>query len=326
MYDRGLSVLEQYGLEAGTVYRGRGALICETDKGLVLIREFTGTPKKLECQAGLLDKIAGESPVWTDQILSNKEGSYISEDSDHIFYIVKKWYEGKECDTRSEEDICKAASILANLHKVMSMPVQNHYVRESLYSEFQRHNIELRKIQKFVCKKRRKNRFEQEFLETVCCFLGHGEDAVRRLEGSDYSGLRQQELERGAVCHGEFNQHNILFSGGEVRAVTNFDKWNFDVQIADLYRFMRKVLEKHQWDPALGKKILLSYHQTRPLSRAERENLQIRFAYPEKYWKLANYYYTHNKAWISEKNVEKLEKLRDQMENWRNFVESVYVA
>ena len=48
MYDRGLSVLEQYGLEAGAVYRGRGALICETDKGLVLIKEFCGTPKKLE--------------------------------------------------------------------------------------------------------------------------------------------------------------------------------------------------------------------------------------------------------------------------------------
>ena len=26
MYDRGLSVLEQYGLEAGAVYRGRGGI------------------------------------------------------------------------------------------------------------------------------------------------------------------------------------------------------------------------------------------------------------------------------------------------------------
>lgn len=323
MYDRGLSVLEQYGLEAGAVYRGRGALICETDQGLVLIKEFLGTPKKLECQAKLLEKIAGASPILTDQILSNKEGSYISGDSDHIPYIVKKWYEGKECDTRSEEDICKGAAALASLHKVMSMPVQNHYVRESLYSEFQRHNRELRKIWKFVCGKRRKNRFEQKFLDTVCCFLGHGEDAVKQLEAAGYGELRQRELERGAVCHGEYNQHNILFSEGEIRAVTNFDKWNFDIQAGDLYRFMRKILEKHQWDPGLGRKILLSYQQVRPLTPEEIENLRIRFAYPEKYWKLANYYYTHNKAWISEKNVEKLERLWEQMEKWRNFVESV---
>ena len=89
---------------------------------------------------------------------------------------------------------------------------------------------------------------------------------------------------------------------------------------------MRKVLEKHQWDQNLGRKILLAYQQVRPLSREEVENLRIRFAYPEKYWKLANYYYTHNKAWIPGKNLEKLEKLRDQKEKWRNFVESIFVA
>ena len=226
MYDRGLSVLEQYGLEAGAVYRGRGALICETQEGLVLIREYWGTPRKLEYQAKLLETISGASPIGTDRILNNREGSYISGDSENVPYIVKKWYEGKECDTRSEEEICKGVSALASLHKVMCMPVQSHYVRESLCSEFQRHNRELRKIRKFILGKRRKNTFEQELLDTLSSFLGHGEEALYRLEVSGYERLRQRELERGAVCHGEFNQHNILFSEGKVRAVTNFDKWN----------------------------------------------------------------------------------------------------
>ena len=31
-------------------------------------------------------------------------------------------------------------------------------------------------------------------------------------------------------------------------AVTNFEHWGFDVQISDLYRFMRKILEKYSWD------------------------------------------------------------------------------
>ena len=39
MYDRGLGVLEQYGLTAETVLRGRGALICQTEKGWKSIRE-----------------------------------------------------------------------------------------------------------------------------------------------------------------------------------------------------------------------------------------------------------------------------------------------
>ena len=50
LYDRGLSVLEQYGLGAKSSYRGRGALLCQTQIGLVLIREFTGSDKKLKKQ------------------------------------------------------------------------------------------------------------------------------------------------------------------------------------------------------------------------------------------------------------------------------------
>lgn len=334
MYDRGLSVLEQYGLESTAVYRGRGSLICDTDKGLVLIKEFCGTPKKLECQARLLSCISEQSQVPADEILQNQEGSYISVDKENVPYIVKKWYEGKECDTRCEADIYTGLSAMAGLHKVMQMPVELHYVREPLHREFARHNAELRKIRKFVAAKRRKNDFELQFLESIRSFLGHGEEALRRLELSGYEKLRQETLEKGCICHGEYNQHNVLILGeksakrqqrlpGAEAAVTNFDRWGYDEQMADLYQFMRKILEKHDWDTELGKKMLTAYDQVKPLKKKELENLQLRFSYPEKYWKLANYYYTHNKAWISEKNVEKLKRLSAQQDKWRNFVETM---
>lgn len=156
MYDRGLSVLEQYGLESNAVYRTRGALVCETGQGRVLIKEFGGTPRKLECQALLLSDISGKSQVLTDEILPNLEGGYMSLDKENVPYIVKRWYEGRECDTRCEEDICTGAAALASLHKVMKMPVQEHYVRESLSQEYRRHNAELRKIRKFVSAKKKR--------------------------------------------------------------------------------------------------------------------------------------------------------------------------
>lgn len=321
MYDRGLSVLEQYGIEALSVRRGRGALICETREGTVLIKEFCGTPKKLEAQAALLKKTAAETGIFTDEILANQEGTYVSADSENVSYVVKRWQEGKECDTRCEEEILAAMETLARLHKAMQMPVQEHYVKESLYVEFSRHNRELRKIRKFISTKRRKNEFEQCFLESAAMFLADGEEAERRLAASAYEKLRQNNLERGCVCHGEYNQHNVLFLKKKQMAVTSFDRWNFDVQTGDICQFMRKILEKHEWNPGLGKKMLAAYEQERPLSSEEKENLKIRFLYPEKYWKLANHYYTRKKAWISQKNVEKIEKLTAQYENWRNFAE-----
>ena len=91
--------------------------------------------------------------------------------------------------------------------------------------------------------------------------------------------------------------------------MTNFGHFSFDVQISDLYCFMRKILEKYNWDVFLARRMLEQYDKIRPISSEEWENLQIRFTYPEKYWKLANYYFSHNKAWISGKNTEKLEKV-----------------
>ena len=46
MYDYGLSTLEQYGLTAESTARTRGGLLCHTEKGLVIVKEFKGTEKK----------------------------------------------------------------------------------------------------------------------------------------------------------------------------------------------------------------------------------------------------------------------------------------
>ena len=64
MYDYGLSVLEQYGLTASFSGRVRGALLCRTEKGPVILREFHGSEKKLSMQQQLLEKM-NRTVLWT---------------------------------------------------------------------------------------------------------------------------------------------------------------------------------------------------------------------------------------------------------------------
>ena len=52
-----------------------------------------------------------------------------------------------------------------------------------------------------------------------------------------------------------------------------------------------RVLEKQNYDARLGRKMLKTYSEVRPLRDEELEYLGIRLLYPEKFWKLANYYY-----------------------------------
>ena len=266
--------------------------------------------------------IAGQMVYPVDLLEKNIPGFALCEFTIDKEGVILRPHIVRSTHPEFAEEALRIVKALASLHKTMQMPVWEHYVRESLLSEYERHNRELRKIKKFIFQKHQKNEFERCYLEHADRYLCCAEEAFKRISQSSYDRLRTVSLERGCVCHGAFHQHNILMWDSET-AVVNFDNWNYDVQMADLYQFMRKILEKHGWDKELGKEMIQSYCEIRPLIKEERENLAVRFAYPEKFWKLANYYYTHNKVWIPKKNLKKLRKLISQYEKWLEFVESI---
>ena len=323
MYDYGLSVMQQYGLNVQHSYRGRGALICQTQEGLYLLRPFVGSVKRLERQCRLLTMLSEEYGMRVDVPLFNLEGSLVSTDEQETSYVLRRWYEGKECDTRDKEEVLRSVEALAQLHRAMKMPGLEQGTLEPLQQEYLRHNRELRKIRKFIRGKKVSSPFERQYLNSVEEFLEWAQEAVQCLQESSYEQLRQEVQKQGLICHGEFNQHHVLLQGKQI-SITGFDKWKYDLQVADLDCFMRKILEKADWDVRLGEKMLETYDRAKTLSKQEYEHLKIRFSYPEKYWKLANYYYAHNKAWISEKNVEKLQNVLRQKKAWREFIREIF--
>ena len=326
MNEKSLEVLKQYDFEVNRVLRGRGGMILNTDRGVKLFLECVKSDKYYERENDITRRVADSGFLWVDTYVQNSSGEILTPDEDGRRFYVKDWYEGKECDTKSREDILKSVRTLARLHILMKMEPVEEYRERSLREEYLRHNQELRKIRKFIRNKGASNVFEKNYLASVEQFLERAQYAVKLLDETDYDDLRERAWREGQVCHGEYNQHNILMLKGDHlgTAVTNFGHWSFDIQVADLYRFMRKILEKYNWNLDLAGEMLREYHKIRPISAEEWKNLRVRFTYPEKYWKLANYYYSHKKVWISEKNVEKLQNLIRQREIWENFAEECF--
>jgi len=95
-------------------------------------------------------------------------------------------------------------------------------------------------------------------------------------------------------------------------AIVEFNRMHKGMQMEDLYHFMRKAMEKHDWNLKLGMAMLETYTKVLPLSDADRICLYYLFLYPEKYWKQINFYYNANKAWIPARNIEKLKDLEIQ--------------
>ena len=144
-----------------------------------------------------------------------------------------------------------------------------------------------------------------------------------KLERSDYEKLYAEEMKKSGMIHGEYNYHNIIMTKEGI-ATTNFEKFRRDIQVEDLYYFLRKCMEKHHYDERLGYRMMRAYDSVNNLGKKERDYLAIRLAYPEKFWKTANSYYCTNKAWISVKNIEKLQTAIRQTEEKKMFLKEVF--
>lgn len=321
MYNRPEQVLENYELEMKSVARGRGVYLCETSAGPKMLKEYRGSEEKAEFLADMLDFLK-QNGIETQGIMRTREGKIVAVDVEEKRYLLLDAFQGVECDPKNRDDILRGAAALAGLHNVSkqypgSIPEFVCAEKDSLLELYEKHNRELNKVKNYVKTKKKKNEFEVKFMEQYPHFAESAHAITQE--------LKEQEIgeEAFGFCHGDFNQHNLIYRKDKT-AIVGFDSFSYQMQVGDIANFMRKMLEKHNWNTGLGFEIVCSYDNVKKLSKAELRLLYCHLAYPEKFWKLANHYYNSHKAWLSGRNIEKLEKVIAQEETRTQFLQMLY--
>ncbi len=324
MNDRAVSVLSEYDFEVIRTWKGRGAILFETPEGIRILREYTGFTDKLERQNALLSHIREESGIPVEAILSNKEGLLWTKDQNQNVYIVKTYFGGRECSIRDGEECRQAMRLLARLHKAMVMPTEPEAETPAcrVDKEYEKHNRELRKVRRFLRAKGQKTDFEIYLLKHYDMFMEKAFAVTERWNACRKPDFYERITRQGIWCHGDFQYHNLLYENNDI-AVINFEKCACDSQVRDVYLFLRKLLEKNNWSPAVGDGLLEAYQRERPLSEEELCQLYYRLAYPEKFWKIVNFYYNTGKAWIPGRNMEKFDKLLKQEKDRELFLHTM---
>lgn len=325
------NVLEQYDIVVSSTRRIRGAILCDSDKGLFLLREVAVSESRIPALFELYEYFFGQGYMQVDFPVKNREGSYVSMTEDGGRYILKKWSAGRECDIRKAAELLRAAGNLAKLHMLMQKEMEHEvYAAIHMKEEYLRHNRELKKVRKFMRGVSPKGEFEFAFLKCFEQMYHWADTAVEVLEQSEYDSLYDNSIKKSHMTHGEYNYHNILMpqtvhnTSQTAVTTTNFEKFRRDVQVEDLYYFLRKVLEKQGWKERLGDNMLNAYSAIKPLTKAELEYIKVRLIYPEKFWKIANSYYRSNKAWISAKSIEKIQTAIRQTEEKERFLSNIF--
>lgn len=271
--------------------------------------------------------------VAVDRVVPNRDGSWITLDSDQIPYVVKEWNSGRECDLTLEEDVLRGVRMLAHLHKGLRQVDATAFSQEdSLLTEYTRHNAELRRARNYVRKVRHKSEMELVMMGTFAYYYDQALEAQRLLEQWESKEAREtlrradpeyvgsdKEVIGSYLCHGDYSHHHILYDG-DFAMVTDLMAMTRGVQVSDLYYLMRKAMEKQGFDCGIGHKMLEEYDRHLPLTEGDRRYLYIRFLYPEKYWKQINYYFNSNKAWIPVRSIEKIRALQELEPERRKFL------
>lgn len=323
MNDKAVSVLENYDMEVIRTFKGRGTIICDTTKGLRVLKEYNGSTEKLELLELLQEKVS--HIVRTDMIVRNKEGELFCKDSDGITYIVKEQIEGRECNYKNEEEILQAFRAMAKLHQTMrdnsdmagSMPI--HYYVE----EMEKHTKECRRVRNYLRRLKIKTDFERALLQEYNYFMERAEDIMQKAMEEDREEYENFVRTNGFFCHGDYQYHNVIFVKNDI-AVINLERFAPDSGVRDFYLLFRKISEKSDWSLALGEKMLAAYESNRSFTPMERKQLYYRLAYPDKFWKIVNFYYNSKKSWIPDKNMEKLENLVNQERAKEKLLKTIF--
>lgn len=330
MKENEINVLEQYDIDINSTRKVRGAILCETNQGFYLLKEFSSSKKRIPMLYQLSLYLQEQGYGKTDMIVKNREGEFVSEAENGTEYILKRWFDGKECDVKKETDIIAATENLAHLHAKMSgeqvwgnLTEKTVPEGEDLCDTYRRHNRELKKVRMFIRAKVGKGEFELTYLKHFEEMYDWAAYAADMIEKSNYEVLLERSRSEHTITHGDYNYHNVLMMSDEI-ATTNFEHFRNDVQVSDLYYFLRKTMEKNKWSSVLGDKMLNAYSRIRPLEDNEMKYLTVCIIYPEKFWKSADAYYRSGKAWIPTKTVEKLHTSIAQVEEKKQFLNTIF--
>lgn len=328
MDDKHVEVFRQYDLKVYNLYRARGAFLIETNQGLKLLKNFEGSKNHLLYENRIKEVLVQNGCKNIDLVVPNKAGEYITEDSTGVSYIVKNWFLGEECNLKDLEDVYQSSSNLARLHVAMkgisiSEEERAYVTQTSILECFEKHNRELKRVRSYVRDKKQRNEFEVNFLTMYDSFYEEAVRATGYIAKSSYEELAKESVEQGYTCHGSYTYHNLLKHKDTI-ATTNFEKACLGVQVTDLYQFMRKCLEKNDWSLEYGQSMIEGYNSVKPLSKKEWELLYIMLLYPEKFWKVTNFYFNNKKSWISKRNIQKLLSLEEQSPLKTKFLQDMF--
>lgn len=326
--DKNRALLERYSITVYDSYRFRGATFATTPYGLLKLRAYDGTEGRQRFEAALKNHISENGFKNIDVSIMTTENTFLCQNQYGENFVLCCWFDGDEPSIQDSSQLYLLAENLAKLHKSMrgfdnSEFDVSRYIQTPLPEILDRRSKEMYRVRNYIKGKRQRNPFESLYM--LCCkdFFDEAEDARELLRSFDYTAFLSTAIANRELYHGSYTHHSVLF-GGSSAFTFNFDKAEYGLHINDLYTLVRKAMEKNNWDKELGFNLINKYNSVSPLTSDGMKTLYVMLRYPEKFWKITNYYINSKKSWIPGRNLQKLNDIIDQRVNREEFLRALH--
>ena len=140
-YDR--NVLEKYKIDVSSTRKVRGAVLCDTSRGVFLLKEVSAPAGRIPALCELYAHLIEHGYEGVDSIEPNEDGEFVTAFEDGKRYMLRRWFAGRECDFRKPAELLEASGNLAKLHIIMRVRLSQSARAERLCEEYGRHDREI---------------------------------------------------------------------------------------------------------------------------------------------------------------------------------------
>ncbi|SHJ89379.1 CotS family spore coat protein [Tepidibacter formicigenes] len=245
------------------------------------------------------------------KVYLNSNNNPITEYNEQLF-VLYEWIDGRDLYFNNPTDFRLALEGLAKFHIASRGYVPPKGAKIS--SKLGRWNEQYESMKKRMLKWKEEaknnlsNISHKSYYENIDSIINIADMALNGLEKSAYKDLTNIELSKSTLCHQDFGEGNVIFSGTE-SYVIDLDGATYDLVIRDLRKIIGKRMQKRgKWQEEIINTILNWYEKNNKLSLEEKEILKIDLLYPHWFFGEVKNLYKKNK-YLSPNKIERIAEL-----------------
>ncbi|AVX20435.1 spore coat protein, CotS family [Carboxydocella sporoproducens DSM 16521] len=324
-------VIQAYGFKVTRVEKIRRIWRCHTERhGIWGIKWVEYPPEEFSFIWQVSEHLRKKGFEYFPPIQQTNEGKGWVPDHQRGIWFAVPWLNGKKASYEKWEHIKAAVDLLVALRLAGQgfyphnpYPGRIHLGRWPAYFKNRLHD--LRNFQQQLQKKDRLSEFDRLYKHYLAYYIAQGEEAISRLEETDYYLYCQKEKTKGTFCHHDFAHHNLLLYQGKAHII-DFDYCLYDLHLHDFGSLVIRVMKKNRWKIRSAEKILNYYAELNGLTEAEQKILVAFWQYPQDFWQLGFSYYIEQLPRTEREFIKRLKTVLKQEKERLNFLKEMKKA